>query len=302
MNSLEEFLLFDYVEKLKYEQYGLNDFYWALDKQNKKNPLSKVSKDHHDHGHSDHQHCHHDHQQDHSHSHEHAHHHEHEHFDSIHVPLVNPDCDKSLSSKKEESGLITSKVSQKNLDEAHSETDNQDVPLDRLKSLVMQKVSQNEEERHEQITQQNETIDEVAQESQDFILKSKVKDEQNNQTIFTYIHPGHQDIDDPDHLLTQVIYKRDDASGKIDVLYGEKANALVLERPTQVRNATITQIDKGEAEHYGSMDDSIFQSFSKLGNSVQRSSQELFPESPTISPKLSDSSILIEDDTSKHLL
>jgi uncharacterized membrane protein len=36
MDALEEYLLFDYVEKLEYEQYGLNDFYWALDEQNKK--------------------------------------------------------------------------------------------------------------------------------------------------------------------------------------------------------------------------------------------------------------------------
>jgi len=36
MNSLEECLLFDHIDKLRYEQYGLNDFYWALDKQNKK--------------------------------------------------------------------------------------------------------------------------------------------------------------------------------------------------------------------------------------------------------------------------
>ncbi len=35
IQSVEESLLFDYVEKLKYEQYGLNDFYWALDKQKK---------------------------------------------------------------------------------------------------------------------------------------------------------------------------------------------------------------------------------------------------------------------------
>jgi len=53
MSSLEECLLFDYVEKLKYEQYGLNDFYWALDKQNKKQP--------HSHGHKHHKHHHHKH-------------------------------------------------------------------------------------------------------------------------------------------------------------------------------------------------------------------------------------------------
>lgn len=330
MNSLEEFLLFDYVEKLKYEQYGLNDFYWALDKQNKKNPLSKVDKDH-DHSHNDHQHCHHDHQHDHSHSYEHAHHHEHEHCDSVHAPLVHPDCDKisssekddkncalshsdsthdylvnsdcdkALSRKEEESGLIPSKVSQKNLDEAHSETDNQEVPLDRLKSLVIQKVSQNEKERHEQITQQSETIDEVTKECQEFILKSTVKDEQRNKTIFTYIHPNHQDAEDADHELTQVVYLRDDVSGKVDVLYGEKTNALVLERPTQARNATVTQIDKGEAEHYGQMKGSVFQSFSKLEKSAQKQPYEIPPESPTISPKLSDSAVLMDESKDKAL-
>ncbi|MCE2687982.1 MAG: hypothetical protein LW595_05525, partial [Rickettsiales bacterium] len=46
-NSLEECLLFDYVDKLRYEQYGLNDFYWALNKQNKKqaNGANKNCKD-----------------------------------------------------------------------------------------------------------------------------------------------------------------------------------------------------------------------------------------------------------------
>ncbi len=51
MNSLEECLLFDYVEKLKYEQYGLNDFYWALEKQNKKQPHSQGHKHHLHHKH-----------------------------------------------------------------------------------------------------------------------------------------------------------------------------------------------------------------------------------------------------------
>ena len=65
MNSLEECLLFDYVEKLEYEQYGLNDFYWALDKQNKKQPHSHGDKhQHHKHSHHEHHdhHVHNDHQ------------------------------------------------------------------------------------------------------------------------------------------------------------------------------------------------------------------------------------------------
>jgi len=82
MNSLEECLLFDYVEKLKYEQYGLNDFYWALEKQNKKQAHSHVHQhDHHrEHSHEDHSpsshaypaeqhHEHHEDHEDHAHSH-----------------------------------------------------------------------------------------------------------------------------------------------------------------------------------------------------------------------------------------
>ncbi|MFT7099218.1 MAG: hypothetical protein ACJAS6_001092 [Rickettsiales bacterium] len=82
--SLEECLLFSYVDKLKYEQYGLNDFYWALDKQVKKdqknpnlglaNPLNSVHLPDspvepelgiNGHGHS--------HEEGHSHSHKHGH-------------------------------------------------------------------------------------------------------------------------------------------------------------------------------------------------------------------------------------
>lgn len=44
MNSLEECLLFDYVEKLKYEQYGLNDFFWALEKQNKQRITTNIKE------------------------------------------------------------------------------------------------------------------------------------------------------------------------------------------------------------------------------------------------------------------
>ncbi len=35
MEALDEVLLFDCVKRLEYEQYGLNDFYWALKQQNK---------------------------------------------------------------------------------------------------------------------------------------------------------------------------------------------------------------------------------------------------------------------------
>ena len=32
MNSLEQYLLFEHIEKLRYQQYGLNDYFWELDK------------------------------------------------------------------------------------------------------------------------------------------------------------------------------------------------------------------------------------------------------------------------------
>jgi hypothetical protein len=32
MNSLEQYLLFEHIEQLRYQQYGLNDYFWELDK------------------------------------------------------------------------------------------------------------------------------------------------------------------------------------------------------------------------------------------------------------------------------
>jgi hypothetical protein len=32
MNSIEQHIMFAYTEKLRYEQYGLNDYFWELDK------------------------------------------------------------------------------------------------------------------------------------------------------------------------------------------------------------------------------------------------------------------------------
>jgi len=96
MNSLEECLLFDYVEKLKYEQYGLNDFYWAVEKQNKKESHSHSHEHHrhkhrndlsHNHGHHAHDHSHEElgerHEEDH-HDHEH---HRHSHESHRHLPI-----------------------------------------------------------------------------------------------------------------------------------------------------------------------------------------------------------------------
>ncbi|NDF30435.1 MAG: hypothetical protein EB150_09635, partial [Nitrososphaeria archaeon] len=32
MNSIEKYLTFEHVEKLRYEQYGLNDYFWQVEK------------------------------------------------------------------------------------------------------------------------------------------------------------------------------------------------------------------------------------------------------------------------------
>jgi hypothetical protein len=57
MESVEEYLIFDRVESLKYQIYGLNDYYWEIDKV--KEPPSRItqtkpSSGHHPHGHSRH--------------------------------------------------------------------------------------------------------------------------------------------------------------------------------------------------------------------------------------------------------
>ena len=44
MNAFEEVLLFDSVEKLRYEQYSLNDFYWSLDKVEKQKAKQENKK------------------------------------------------------------------------------------------------------------------------------------------------------------------------------------------------------------------------------------------------------------------
>lgn len=84
MNSLEEYLLFEYVEKLKYEQYGLNDYFWELDKckaQWKReqgvehkidiNNLPLPGKAGHLHTHHEHKHCEHKKREHHKHDHHH---------------------------------------------------------------------------------------------------------------------------------------------------------------------------------------------------------------------------------------
>ena len=163
MNSLEECLLFDYVEKLKYEQYGLNDFYWALDKQNKKQPHSHShSHHHHDHNHScadeedhkgkKHDHSHHDHQ------------HHIAHSDTHHPSLCRPcnlpsthvvkhDHSCHEHHKHEHHPASDSKASAEDRKTVMPETEQK--LLSEFKSFAAEKISQNKEERRRQVTKQN---------------------------------------------------------------------------------------------------------------------------------------------------
>ena len=172
MNSLEECLLFDYVEKLKYEQYGLNDFYWALDKQNKKQPHSHShSHHHHDHNHScadeedhkgkKHDHNHHEHHDHHTH---HDHQHHIAHSDTHHPSLCRPcnlpsthvvkhDHSCHEHHKHEHHPASDSKASAEDRKTVMPETEQK--LLSEFKSFAAEKISQNKEERRRQVTKQN---------------------------------------------------------------------------------------------------------------------------------------------------
>lgn len=268
MSSLEECLLFDYVEKLKYEQYGLNDFYFALDKQNKKQPHSH-GHHHHDHDHSctdeeDHKHPHNEHSHPVTHSDTHADH------QSLCHPYHLPSVAQSKKSAAEH--CHSNHEHHKHQYHPASAEDRKTVMpeteqklLSEFKSLTTKKISLNKEERQKQVTKQNKVIDEVLEGSREFVLESRVKNREKNQTIFTYLDPDHTNPDDPDYKEKQVIYIQNDSTGKIDVLYRTKAQALVIERPNQVKNGVISKIDETKVEHYGEISDgSTFQSFKKI--------------------------------------
>lgn len=287
MGALEECLLFDYVEKLKYEQYGLNDFYWALDKQNKKHgglsPVQKRSEHSHadgdcghHHGHDHHHHHEHPSRSSHEESHEHHHHH-----DSCATHAHHPTlCAPHLPASETSDSVVLSE------DQKSSAAKEEKKLLEEFKSLVAETISPEEKGREDQIKNQNQIIDQVLDLSREFILESEVKNSEKNQTIFTYLDPDHQDPEKPDYEEKQVTYIRDDSTGKIDVIYGEKAKALVIERPDQVKNGVITKIDQEKVEHYGEVAGSVFRSFKKLSQFTELPSSSLQPQ-PKISRNLS---------------
>lgn len=241
MSSLEEFLLFDYVEKLRYEQYGLNDFYWALSKQNKKNPLKNVSQQ----------------QEQKQHHHEESHHHEKSH----HHP-------KSKPIRQDE--------------EVKSEVK---ALLEEFDNIACQNISHNKEKRTQQITEQKRVIDNIKQNSREFILHSTQQNKEKNQTIFVYLDPDFQDPTNPNFITKQITYIRDDATGKIDVLYGKEAEAIIIEEPEEQKNARITTISKAKIHHYGKKDEQnnsyMFQDFRSSNNEASKAPEASITDATT---------------------
>ncbi len=134
-----------------------------------------------------------------------------------------------------------------------------------FKALTTEEILLNKEGRQNQVIEQNKVIDRILKISSNFVLESKVKHQETNQTIFTYLDPDHTNPNDPCYKEKQVIYIQNDFTKEIDVLYGAKACVLIIERPNQVKNGLIAKIDKNKIEHYGEIKDcSIFKSFKKI--------------------------------------
>ena len=138
--------------------------------------------------------------------------------------------------------------------------DEVDELLTEFSQLASKPVERNKTGRSQQVKKQNKVIDKVLSKSREFILKSQTTNHEDNTTIFVYAHPDFQDQDHPKYEERQVVYIRNNSSGKIDVLYGQKASAFVVERPTEEKNGLIVKIGNS-VEYYGQTSGSIFQSF-----------------------------------------
>jgi hypothetical protein len=120
--------------------------------------------------------------------------------------------------------------------------------------------------------------------SREFILKSQKEDVKNNQTIFIYADPIYSDLETKEGRERQVIYIRNNDSGKIDVLYGKKAQAIIIERPNEEKNGLITKVSSNNIEKYGESQNSIFQSFNISPTDLPNSS----PSNPKVEKEKSE--------------
>jgi hypothetical protein len=136
--------------------------------------------------------------------------------------------------------------------------------LEEFDLLAKEKVATGKNQRQIQVKKQNELIDKITKEGQKFILKSKKKDNQKNQTIFVYLDPRNQDS--KDH---QVVYVRDDRTNKISVLYGAQSSAILVERAREQTNGFVAKIKDGAVSKFGDAKNSAFKSFEKIDKIYQ---------------------------------
>ncbi len=176
--------------------------------------------------------------------------------------LTRSKTDKRIYPKAKESQTINHHQHQSSL-ESQSQYFEKSL-LTEFGSLASEEVASNKAERGRQITKQNKVIDKVLSKSREFILKSQTKNSKTNETIFVWADPDYTDLETAEGKARQVIYVCNDITGKIDVLYGQKANALVIERPTEEKNGLITKVKNNNVEHHGQTNNSIFQSFQSL--------------------------------------
>lgn len=137
--------------------------------------------------------------------------------------------------------------------------------LNRLDYVAKEPVSQQNNKRRQQVNQQNNLIDDITHNKRDFVLESEQEIFEKNQTIFTYIHPDYQDHDpdSADYIKQQIIYIRNNTSGTVEVKYGLEAEALIVEKANEAKNAVITSISRDNLEFFGEKKNSIFTSFSR---------------------------------------
>jgi hypothetical protein len=161
---------------------------------------------------------------------------------------------------------------------------NIDKLLDNFSKFAKEPISKDKVQRQNQAKKQNQVIDKILSKSREFILKSQKEDVKNNQTIFIYADPIYSDLETKEGRERQVIYIRNNDSGKIDVLYGKKAQAIIIERPNEEKNGLITKVSSNNIEKYGESQNSIFQSFNISPTDLPNSS----PSNPKVEKEKSE--------------
>lgn len=115
-----------------------------------------------------------------------------------------------------------------------------------------------EDMRDSKNERQNKIINNILKECREFILDSEIKDDKKNQTNFVYIDPDFQNSDYFECESRKISCVRNDVTKKINVIYGKKADAILIKRPNQDKEGFIVKIINGKIEYFGKDIDDIF--------------------------------------------